>query len=301
MVRITLVGGPTAVLEVGGLRLVTDPTFDPPGSYQRPGAPTLVKVTPPAVSAVEAGQADAVLLSHDQHADNLDTAGRAYLTQVPLTLTTPASAARLAEDGIAARALAPWQHADLARPGAEPVRVTAVPARHGPEGCEPLSGDVTGFVLTAPDIPTIYLSGDNAWLGAVEQVAARFGPVGVAVLFAGAARLPAVFDGALLTLDSDLAAAATRALGARYAVPVHYTGWQHFSEGSGALRAAFDRADLADRLVLLAPGEEAVLGDFDSEALAVDMVAASERLGLYDADADATRAALKAARKRTEG
>jgi L-ascorbate metabolism protein UlaG (beta-lactamase superfamily) len=87
MVHIKLVGGPTAILEVGGLRLVTDPTFDSPGSYQRPNAPTLVKVAPPALSAYEAGQADAVLLSHDQHADNLDTAGRVYLATAPLTLT----------------------------------------------------------------------------------------------------------------------------------------------------------------------------------------------------------------------
>ena len=34
-----LVGGPTAVLEYGGLRLLTDPTFDPPGRRSRvPGA-----------------------------------------------------------------------------------------------------------------------------------------------------------------------------------------------------------------------------------------------------------------------
>jgi L-ascorbate metabolism protein UlaG (beta-lactamase superfamily) len=30
--RITLVGGPTVLLELGGFRLLTDPTFDPPGS-----------------------------------------------------------------------------------------------------------------------------------------------------------------------------------------------------------------------------------------------------------------------------
>jgi hypothetical protein len=44
-------------------------------------------------------------------------------------------------------------------------------------------------------------------------------------------------------------------------VPVHYTGWQHFTEGGPSLRAAFDRAGLADRLVLLAPGESADLAD----------------------------------------
>jgi L-ascorbate metabolism protein UlaG (beta-lactamase superfamily) len=259
VVHIQLVGGPSAVIELDGLRLVTDPTFDPPGEYGRPGGPTLVKLAPPAVSLDDVGPVDAVLLSHDQHADNLDRAGRAFLAKAPLTLTTPTGASRLAEDGIGLRGLAPWQHVDLPRDGREAVRVTAVPARHGPEGAEPVSGEVTGFVLTAPDLPRIYISGDNAWLGAVEQVASRFETIDIALLFAGAARIAGRFDGALLTLDSDLAAAAARVLGARSVVPVHYAGWQHFTEGGTSLRAAFDRAGLADRLVLLAAGESASL------------------------------------------
>ncbi len=190
MTRVQLAGGPTAVLEIGGLRLLTDPNFDSPGSYPRSGGPTLVKLAPPAVRPDALGRVDAVLLSHDQHADNLDNAGRAFLAHVPLTLTTPSGAARLAADGVVVRGMAPWEHADLERADGGALRVTAVPARHGPEGCEPFSGEVTGFVLTGPELPTVYLSGDNAWLGAVEQVAERFGAVDVAVLFAGAARLP---------------------------------------------------------------------------------------------------------------
>ena len=34
--KITYVGGPTALLEVAGLRLLTDPTFDPPGKKANP-------------------------------------------------------------------------------------------------------------------------------------------------------------------------------------------------------------------------------------------------------------------------
>jgi len=30
---ITLVGGPTVLIEMPGLRILTDPTFDPPGQY----------------------------------------------------------------------------------------------------------------------------------------------------------------------------------------------------------------------------------------------------------------------------
>ncbi|HTB55379.1 MAG TPA: MBL fold metallo-hydrolase, partial [Trebonia sp.] len=176
MVRIQAVGGPTAILEVGGLRLLTDPTFDPPGDYPRPDGPTLVKLAPPALGPDDLGRVDAVLLSHDQHADNLDRSGRAYLARVPVTLTTPSGSARLTGDWAAAgpagngqpaepdgqpraQGLAPWHQVDLPRPDGGTLRVTAVPARHGPEGCEPVSGEVTGFVLTAADLPTIYVSG----------------------------------------------------------------------------------------------------------------------------------------------
>jgi L-ascorbate metabolism protein UlaG (beta-lactamase superfamily) len=33
---ITLIGGPTALIEANGFRLLTDPTFDPPGEYKLP-------------------------------------------------------------------------------------------------------------------------------------------------------------------------------------------------------------------------------------------------------------------------
>ena len=35
-VSITLIGGPTALIEIDGFRLLTDPTFDAPGAYQLP-------------------------------------------------------------------------------------------------------------------------------------------------------------------------------------------------------------------------------------------------------------------------
>jgi hypothetical protein len=91
--------------------------------------------------------------------------------------------------------------------------VTAVPARHGPVGCEPITGDVTGFVLGGVGVPTVYVSGDNAALELVSEVAERFPRIDVALLFAGAART-SLFDGAPLTLTSANAAKAAALLGA---------------------------------------------------------------------------------------
>jgi L-ascorbate metabolism protein UlaG (beta-lactamase superfamily) len=35
VVAVTLTGGPTVLLELGALRLLVDPTFDPPGEHPR--------------------------------------------------------------------------------------------------------------------------------------------------------------------------------------------------------------------------------------------------------------------------
>ena len=34
-VSVQAIGGPTAIIEIGGLRVITDPTFDPPGLSPR--------------------------------------------------------------------------------------------------------------------------------------------------------------------------------------------------------------------------------------------------------------------------
>ncbi len=243
---ITLSGGPTALLELGGVRLLTDPTFDAPGDHPI-GERVLVKTEGSALTEEAVGAVDAVLLSHDQHPDNLDDRGRAYLATVPLTLITPSGAARL---GGTARGLEPWESTQVG-----PLTVTAVPALHGPFGAARLTGDVTGFVLTGDGLPTVYVSGDNASVDLVREIAGRF-RVDIAVLFAGAARTP-LFDGAPLTLTSVDAAEAAQVLGAAKVVPLHFRGWGHFSEGPETLREAFEAAGLGDRLVLLEPGERA--------------------------------------------
>jgi L-ascorbate metabolism protein UlaG (beta-lactamase superfamily) len=242
-------GGPTALFEYGGLRFLTDPTFDAPGDYPVPRG-LLTKTAPPAAAPADLGLVDVVLLSHDEHPDNLDRAGRALLADVPLTLTTPGGAQRL---GGRARGLADWESVRLDRPDGGTVTVTGVPAIHGPLAraeVEPLTGQVVGFVLTGDGLPAVYVSGDNASLDAVRQVAERFGPVGTAILFAGAPRFPILFDGAVIVLDSAQAAEAADLLGARQVVPVHYDSWAHFTEGRDDLVDAFTAAGLLDRLDL---------------------------------------------------
>lgn len=253
-ISVHALGGPTAILEIGGLRLLTDPTFDPPREYVTGPGRVLVKTAPTALTPAEIGPVDAVLLSHDQHRDNLDVSGRDYLGRVPLVLTTASAAGRL---GGATRAVPVWEHVDLPRPGGSTLRVTRVPALHGPEGSEPVVGEVAGFVLSGHGTPTVYVSGDNASLDLVAQIAERFA-VDVAILFAGAAKTALLGD-AYLTLTSAQTAEAARILGASHVVPLHFDSWRHFTEGADALAKAFAQAGLTDRLTLLHPGRHTVL------------------------------------------
>lgn len=242
-----LIGGPTLHLAYGGLSILTDPTFDPPGEYA--GRATLHKLTGPAVPASALGVIDLVLLSHDQHVDNLDRTGRALLGDVPLVLSTPAAAERI--DGVIA--LPTWTSHRIAMSGGGEAEVTAVPALHGPEGSEPLVGDVTGFILRSPGLPTVYISGDNASVAHVTDIADRHRDIAIAILFAGAANVGYFGDGDL-TLNARTAVQAAHALGDALIVPVHAEGWAHFSETRERLAREFGYAGLAERLLLPAPG-----------------------------------------------
>lgn len=252
-ISITLIGGPTALIEIDGFRLLTDPTFDVPGTYQLPHV-KLEKTIGPALKADAIGPVDAVLLSHDQHSDNLDNSGREFLKHVNRVLTTEAGAKRL---GGHVEGLAPWATAHLKDGDGNTLTITATPARHGPAGIEPLSGDVIGFVVSSSrkDTHSIYISGDTTWFDGVAEVARRF-KCGVVMPFAGAAQTRGPFH---LTMDTNDTIETARAFPDAMIVPVHTEGWAHFRQNGEDLRKTFDALGFGTRLRLLEPGVPTVM------------------------------------------
>lgn len=244
---LTLVGGPTVLIEMAGLRILTDPTFDPPGQYESRGI-VLEKTAGPAVSAAEIGAVDAVLLSHDQHFDNFDHAGRAFLAHAKTTFTTKAGAERLGQD---AKGLAPWEEAMIEGRDRRRSFVTATPARHGPAGIEAMSGDVTGFVLGI-DRPgdAVYVTGDTVWYEGTAEVARRFSPR-LVIVFAGSAKARGPFR---LTMDNNDAIESAYAFPQARIICVHNHGWKHFTETQEDAVKAFGTLRVAERLQTLEMG-----------------------------------------------
>ena len=250
MIRATYIGGPTVILEVFGIRFITDPTFDPAGTkYSLAGGKVnLEKLQSPGTS--EIGHIDYVLLSHDQHSDNLDQGGRALLDTVNKVFTTKAGFTRL---GGMSMGLDPWESHTIFLSGDRSITITATPARHGPAGIEKIAGDVIGFVLTAMDKKIkyeIYITGDTVFYEGVLSVAKKFTPT-LIFLFAGAARTRGPFNLTMSTNDAiDTAFAFPNAL----IVPLHYEGWKHFTQNKSDLELAFEVVGIKERLHFLKAG-----------------------------------------------
>lgn len=239
-VRITHIGGPTVLIEVGGWRLLTDPTFDPPGQKYKFGWGTSSrKLAGPAVAAADVLPIDAILLTHDHHGDNLDPAGRSLLPEAGIVVTTASGAKRL---GGGARGLGPWQVTQLEAPGRTTIEVTATPCRHGPPLSHAVAGDVVGFALRwdGQENGVLWISGDTVLYDGVREVADRLG-IDTAILHLGGVKF-SVTGPVRYTMTAQDAIELCRLIGPRTAIPIHYEGWEHFRQGREAIERDLELA-----------------------------------------------------------
>jgi L-ascorbate metabolism protein UlaG (beta-lactamase superfamily) len=239
-VRITHIGGPTALIEIGDWRLLTDPTFDAPGQKYNFGWGTSSrKLAGPAIAASDLPPIDAVLLSHDHHDDNRDAAGRAVLPSAGVVITTASGAKRL---GGSARGLSAWETTALESPGRPTIDITATPCRHGPPLSHPIVGDVIGFALRwdGQEHGVLWISGDTVLYDGVREVAERL-TVDTAIVHLGGVRFP-VTGPLRYTLTAREAVELCGLIKPRTIIPIHYEGWKHFREGREAIEAEFAKA-----------------------------------------------------------
>ena len=282
-IDVQYIGAATAILEIGGLRFLTDPAFDCKGDYPL-GTYTLRKVQNPVATASQLGRIDYVLLSHDHHLDNLDHAGQQLLTAVKTVFTTTSGAQRLnsgglrpgetaTPSGIHAVGLENWETVEVPTPDGRVITIMGTPCRHGPVGGD--RGPVTGFVLDfkgeqsgagareqqgarkGQDAATgqeqsggasaAYITGDTVWYEGVEEVAKRCDNIGLILLFMGAARLK-VIGPANITMTVEESLKAARLFDKAAIIPLHFEGWEHFTEGYDEIVRQYTAAGLLDRL-----------------------------------------------------
>ena len=257
-VRITHIGGPTALLEIDGWRILSDPTFDPPGGrYFFGWGTTSRKLVGPSIAADDLGPIDAVLVSHHHHGDNLDPSARDLLPRWGRTLTTRKAAAKL---GPHCTGLAAGETTTLEAPGKPTITVTATPCRHGPVGSEPITGPVVGFALTweGQQHGALWLTGDTVLYPALRETA-RSLRVGTLLMHLGSVRFRYLSGWLRYTMDAREGAELMDLVGAEHVVPLHYEGWSHFQQGRAAAEPVLAASPRASTVHWLDPGESTTL------------------------------------------
>lgn len=242
-IKIKYIGGATALLEVGGIRFLTDPTFDDTGTKYDTGLYVLHKVHRPKISLNNIGHVDCVLLSHDHHFDNLDNSGRKFLTKADRVFTTIDGAQRLSNNAIGIKN---WETKNVPAKDGKIISITGTPCRHGPSGGD--RGPVTGFVLNykGNGEGAVYVTGDTVYYEGVEEVAKRY-HVRLILLFVGAAVVKNV-GSQHLTMTAAEALQVAGLFPDAMIVPLHFEGWEHFTEGRKEIENVFADAALSGRL-----------------------------------------------------
>jgi L-ascorbate metabolism protein UlaG (beta-lactamase superfamily) len=240
--RLTYIGHATVLIELDGVRILTDPVLGARlGLLRRLGPPP----DPAGVGAI-----DAVLISHS-HPDHFHGPSLRAIAGRPLVIVPRGLGQSASRDGYRVREVALEDRVELGG-----VRITAVPARHGRwprhRDARPL-----GFLIEGS--AGVYFAGDTALYDGMERLA---GHVDVALLPVGRwgpPRGPA-------RLSPATAVEAARLVGAEIAIPIHWGtlvvpgfatgrwGWGSLDAGDEFAREAGDRAPELEVRVLR-PGQ----------------------------------------------
>ncbi|MFT4202121.1 MBL fold metallo-hydrolase [Gordonia sp. (in: high G+C Gram-positive bacteria)] len=180
----TWLGHATALVELDGVRILTDPVFSRRASPSQLVGPA--RMHPAPVEVADLPPIDVVLISHD-HYDHLDTASVVALahTQPTAVFVCPLGVgAHLRAWGIEAERirLADW-HGEVQAAG---LRFVAVPARHfSGRGLERNLTLWASWAVIGPQ-HRMFFSGDTGFSESFEDVGAAHGPFGLTLIAIGA-------------------------------------------------------------------------------------------------------------------
>ncbi|HEX8151833.1 MAG TPA: MBL fold metallo-hydrolase [Thermoanaerobaculia bacterium] len=249
------IGTATVLIRFGGYTILTDPNFLHQGDHVHLGYGLVsTRLTEPALDVDELPPVDLVVLSH-YHGDHWDRIAEAKLDRNLPIVTTKHAATRLRATGFNnTYSLEEWESVTAHKPGALPLRITAMPGKHGPTGVNFVLPPVMGSLLEFGDSANpfrLFITGDTLIHEEFRHIPKRVKGIHLALLHLGGTRVL----GVLVTMDAEQGVEAFRILDPQTAIPIHYNDYEVFKSPLDDFKRAIREAGHEDRVRYLAHGE----------------------------------------------
>ena len=261
-IAVTMINHATLLIQMDGVNILTDPTW----AERSVPVVGIKRRRPAGIRFEDLPKIDAVLVSHN-HQDHMDLPTLRQLWQhyQPPVFVGLRSSVFLERKGIGrGHDLDWWQSAEIA-PG---ITVTAVPARHHSNRSLFDQNRMLwcGFVVTGPS-GSVYFAGDTGWGRHFEEIGKRFPNIKVALLPIGGF-MPEWYQRKQHIGPVD-ALQATRDLGAKTMIPIHFGTFPNGAEGEGQavsvlVDAVAAQPDMSERVVILDNGQSWSCGEITS-------------------------------------
>ena len=246
---ILFIGTATVLIRYAGFTILTDPNFLHKGEQVRLGyGLRSTRRTEPVMDIGELPPLDLVVLSH-LHEDYFERVAERELDRTGPIVTTGHAAAALAKKGLGStHGLATWESVTVARDDVR-LRVTSMPAKHGPDGLEKLLPPAMGSMLefrgpTGTTTLRMYISGDTLVHENLKEIPVRHPGIDLALLHLGGTRIM----GILLTMDAAQGIEAIKILAPDRTIPIFFDDYTVFRSPLEDFQAAV-RASGLDRRV----------------------------------------------------
>lgn len=251
------IGNATVLIRYGELTILTDPNFLHKGDHVHLGyGLKSERLTDPAIPFDKLPPVDMVLLSH-LHGDHFDQLVQEKLRRDMPIVTTPEAAKGLQELGFEQpQALHHWQSLEVTK-GSTRLRITAMPARHGPPGGAVALPETMGAMLefgpmAKGEAYRMYISGDTLLYKDLEEIPRRYPDIDLALLHLGGTRILGLIK---VTMDGKDGVKMLQLVAPHHAIPIHYNDYDVFKSPLSEFQQEVQAAGLEGKVTYLKHGD----------------------------------------------
>jgi Predicted Zn-dependent hydrolases of the beta-lactamase fold len=250
MIKIQLWRHATCLITFNHKKILLDPMLSPAGTLEaiagvpNPSKNPLTNLPDTVMMAELLSRLDAILITHT-HRDHFDAAAMELLPKDIAVFCQPRDADKIKKAGFSK-----VNPVDSLFAFSE-IAIERTTGKHGSGFIGHKMGPVSGFTLTAPGEPSLYITGDSIWCSKIKKELKLYRPQ-IIICFAGGAQFSK--GGPITMTKADIAKLAHYAPDAQI-VAVHMEAWNHCRLSRRELKAFLKEKSLEKRVFVPQNGD----------------------------------------------